>query len=322
MPPTVHGLHHVTAIAGDPQENLDFYVGVLGLRLVKKSVNQDVTHTYHLFYADEVGSPGTDLTFFPWPDLPPAALGVGYTVEVPFAVPPGSLDYWQARLAVAGVRLAPRETRFGEAVLPFQDPHGLRLALVETSAKRQFVPWQDGPVPPDCQLRGMHAVRLWERSFKSTEALLTQVMGFKILGDEAGWRRYGAEDSTSGALIELKEMPGERRGQWGTGGVHHVAWRMRDSDEELALRGAIARAGLQPTPQIDRFWFKSVYFREPGGALFELATDGPGFDVDEDRAHLGERLVLPPWLEAQRAQIEAVLPPLGMPQVQPAPGRE
>jgi glyoxalase family protein len=313
MPPSVHGLHHVTAIAGDAQQNLDFYVGVMGQRLVKKSVNQDVTHTYHLFYADEAGSPGTDLTFFPWPDMPPARLGVGFTVEVPFAVPPGSLDYWQERLARAEVTTGARETRFGEPTLPFQDPHGLRLALVETSDPRQFVPWADSPVPPECQVRGMHAVRLWERSFKTTEALLTQVMGFRELGAEDGWRRYGVEGGGSGTLIELKEMAAERRGEWGTGGVHHVAWRVADSDEEMALRGVIQRVGLQPTPQIDRFWFKSVYFREPGGALFELATDGPGFAVDEDPAHLGEQLVLPPWLEPQRPDIEASLPPLMMP---------
>jgi glyoxalase family protein len=159
----------------------------------------------------------------------------------------------------------------------------------------------------------MHAVRLWERSFKTTEALLTQVMGFRELGAEDGWRRYGVEGGGSGTLIELKEMAAERRGEWGTGGVHHVAWRVADSDEEMALRGVIQRVGLQPTPQIDRFWFKSVYFREPGGALFELATDGPGFAVDEDPAHLGEQLVLPPWLEPQRPDIEASLPPLMMP---------
>jgi glyoxalase family protein len=313
MPTSVHGIHHVTAIAGDAQENLDFYVGVMGLRLVKKSVNQDVPDTYHLFYADGAGTPGTDLTFFPWPDMGPVRLGIGFTVEVPFAVPMGSLAYWQERFEKARVAFGKVETRFGETALPFQDPHGLRLALVETNAERQFVPWADSPVPQAHQLRGMHAVRLWERDLEPTEALLTQVMGFERLGAEGGWRRYGVEGGASGNLIEIKELPAERRGEWGVGGVHHVAWRVNDSVEELALRDFIEAVGLRPTPQIDRFWFKSVYFKEPGGALFELATDGPGFERDEAPERLGERLILPPWLEVHRGEIEAALPPLAMP---------
>ena len=313
MQTTVHGIHHVTAIAGDPQENLNFYSGVLGLRLVKKSVNQDVIDTYHLFYADSAGTPGTDLTFFPWPNMPPARLGAGFTVEVPFAIGRGSLGYWQERFTAQGVRAGPLETRFGEAVLPFRDPHGLPLALVEIAAERPFVPWPASPVPAEHQLRGMHAVRLWERDLRPTELLLTRVMGFEPLGVENGWRRYGVEGGGSGKLVELKELPAERRGEWGTGGVHHVAWRVRDDTEEMALRQVLETAGLGPTPPIDRFWFQSVYFREPGGALFELATDGPGFARDEDAAHLGEQLILPPWLEGQRAEIEAGLTPLVMP---------
>jgi glyoxalase family protein len=315
MKPSVHGIHHVTAIAGDPQENLEFYVGTLGLRLVKRSVNQDAPDTYHLFYADGFGTPGTDLTFFPWPALEPAKLGIGFTVEVPFAAPPGGLDYWRERLAAHGVAAGEIEMRFGEKTLPFSDPHGLRLALVELEAEREFVPWPEGPVPPERQLRGMHAVRLWERDLGQTEALLTGVMGFERLGAEAGWTRYGVDGGASGKIVEVREVPGERRGEWGTGGVHHVAWRVEDSAEQMALRANVAQAGLRPTQQIDRFWFKSVYFREPGGALFELATDGPGFDRDEDRAHLGEQLILPPWLEVHRQEIEGVLPPLAMPRV-------
>jgi glyoxalase family protein len=315
MQASVHGIHHVTAIAGDAQENLNFYAGVMGMRLVKKSVNQDAPDTYHLFYADGVGNPGTDLTFFPWPATPPARLGIGYTVEVPFAVPAGALDYWQKRLAKNNVESGKIETRFGEKVLPFKDPHGLQLALVETNDERQFVAWNESAVPPEYQLRGMHAVRLWERDRKPTEILLTQVMGFKPIGVENGWHRYGVEGGASGKIVELKELPNERRGQWGTGGVHHVALRMNDSAEEMTLRDAIAQTGLWPSEQIDRFWFKSVYFKEPGGALFELATDGPGFARDEKLAHLGEQLILPPWLEPQRAAIEAVLPRLEMPRI-------
>ncbi len=313
MKTSVHGIHHVTAISGDAQENLNFYAGVMGMRLVKKSVNQDAPDTYHLFYADGVGNPGTDLTFFPWPSMPPARLGIGHTVEVPFAVPKGALEYWQKRFQQNKVAFGPIETRFAEKVLPFKDPHGLQLALVETDEVREFVAWKESAVPPEYQLRGMHAVRLWERDLKATETLLTQVMGFASVGVEDGWHRYGVDGGTSGKIIELKELSNERRGQWGTGGVHHVAWRMKDSTEEMALRDAIAQTGLWPTEQIDRFWFKSVYFKEPGGALFELATDGPGFDRDEKMEHLGEQLILPPWLEPQRQSIEAALPRLEMP---------
>lgn len=310
---SVHGIHHVTCIAGDAQENLDFYVGTMGMRLVKKSVNQDDPGTYHLFYADGAGTPGTDLTFFPWPRMQPARLGIGLTVEVPFAVPPGSLDYWRERFEQHGVSYSTPETRFGETTLPFEDPHGLQLALVETADERPFVPWENGPVPAEYQLRGMHSVRLWERRLESTETVLTQHMGFTHFGTEDGWHRYGVDGGGSGRLIEVKELPEERRGQWGTGGVHHVAWRVRDSDEEMSVRATLQGAGLRPTPQIDRFWFQSVYFKEPGGVLFELATDGPGFDRDEDPEHLGEHLILPPWLEVHREEIEAALPSLEMP---------
>jgi glyoxalase family protein len=196
-----------------------------------------------------------------------------------------------------------------------RDPHGLQLALVEAKAERPFTAWADSPVPPQHQLRGMHVVRLWERDLRPVEALLTRVMGFQPLGVEDGWHRYGVEEDGSGQLIEVKERPAERRGAWGTGGVHHVAWRVKDAEEQLALRGAIEAVGLSPTPPIDRFWFQSVYFREPGGALFELATDGPGFDRDEDREHLGEQLILPPWLEPQRKEIEATLPALVKPRL-------
>lgn len=316
MATSVHGIHHVTCIAGDAQENLDFYVGVMGLRLVKRSVNQDAPDTYHLFYADGAGSPGTDLTFFPWPQMGPGRLGTGLTVEVSFSIPSGSLRYWQDRLDENGVACRALETRFGETALPFEDLHGLQLALVATDDDPPYVPWEKSPVPPEHQLRRFHAVRLWERRLSQTEALLTQYMGFSLLGTEDGWHRYGADGGGAGKLADIMELPDERSGRWGTGSIHHVAWRARDSQEQMALRDALAAAGVSPTPQIDRFWFKSVYFHEPGGVLFELATDGPGFDRDEDPERLGERLILPPWLEPHRREIEAALPPLQMPQGQ------
>ncbi|MDZ7269151.1 MAG: ring-cleaving dioxygenase [candidate division KSB1 bacterium] len=316
MKHTVHGIHHLTAIAGDAQENLNFYVGVMGLRLVKKSVNQDVPDTYHLFYADGAGTPGTDLTFFPWPGMGPGRAGTDLIVEVPFAVPKGSLKYWRARFDKTGVPYGAVETRFGETTLPFKDPHGLPLALVETDDLRAFVPWGKSPVPEEHQVRGMHTVRLWERRLAPTAETLTTCMGFSLLGTENGWSRYGVEGGGSGKMIEVKELPRENRGRWGTGAVHHVAWRMQDSAEEMTMRAVLLEAGLFPTGQIDRFWFKSVYFREPGGVLFELATDGPGFDRDEDMERLGEQLILPPWLEPQRPQIEAALPRLEMPKLE------
>jgi glyoxalase family protein len=313
MTPTVHGLHHITCIAGNAQENLDFYVGVLGMRLVKRSVNQDAPDTYHLFYADGAGSPGTDLTFFPWPAMGPGRLGTGLAVEVSLAVPSGSLTYWQDRLDRHGVSHGAVENRFGEANLPLVDPHGLALTLVETASARDFTPWDGSPVPAGRQVLGLHSVRLWERRLAPTETLLTTHLGFTLVGEEGGWRRFAAEGGGSGAFVDLREMPDERPGAWGTGSVHHVAWRVADIEEELAVAEAVAQVGLRTTSPIDRFWFKSVYFREPGGTLFELATDGPGFARDEDPAHLGETLILPPWLEQHRRAIEAGLPPLVMP---------
>jgi glyoxalase family protein len=308
----VHGIHHVTAIAGNAQENLTFYAGVLGMRLVKRSVNQDDPGTYHLFYADAAGSPGTDVTFFPWTRMAPSRRGAGMVGEIALAVPRGSLAWWRERLGEHGVPLMEEESRFGEPVLPFRDPHGLPLALVEIAEDRQFAVWDASPVPPEHQIRGVHAVRIQERVLAPTVELLEGVMGFSRVATEDGWHRWAAGEG-SGAYADLQEAPEAPLGRWGTGAVHHVAWRVRDDEEELAVRAAIEGAGLTPTPVIDRFWFRSVYFKEPGGTLFELATDGPGFARDEDPEKLGEKLVLPPWLERNRREIEAALPPLEVP---------
>lgn len=309
----VNGLHHITAIAGPAQENLDFYLGVLGMRLVKKSVNQDDPGTYHLFYADAEGRPGTDLTFFPWAQLAPPRLGHGLAVEVGLEVPFGSLPYWAARLQKYGARLDPEETRFGAKVLPVTDPHGLRLALTEGNQQstRPFTPWEDSSVAAEHQVRGLHHGRLWERDEAATVRFLTGVLGFERLGSEHGWTRYGFKDAWG--AVDIREARDVPRGAWGVGSVHHLAWRVDDDAHQLAVRGQIENAGTGATPVIDRFWFRSVYFREPGGVLFELATDGPGFAADEDPSHLGESLVLPPWLEASRTRIEEVLPPLRTP---------
>lgn len=310
---SITGLHHVTCIAGDAQENVDFYSGALGMRLVKKSVNQDSPDTYHLFYADGDGHPGTDITFFPWPAMPPAKPGIGLSMEVSLAIPVGTADYWSDRLREHGVVTGATETRRGSVALPFTDPHGLPLTLHETADEREFTPWRDGPVPAEKQIRGLHSVRLWERDLALTASFLTGVLGFVDLGREGEWSGFGLGSGGSGKYLEIRELPDAERGRWGTGGVHHVAWRVPDDNAELAMRERIDQARRRPTEVIDRFWFKSVYFLEPGGVLFEIATDGPGFAIDEDPATLGEHLVLPPWLESQRAEIESALPAINPP---------
>jgi glyoxalase family protein len=305
----ITGIHHVTCIAGDAQENLDFYTNVLGMRMVKKSVNQDSPDTYHLFFADGEGHPGADLTFFPWPKMPGATQGFGLAMEVALAVPTGSLAFWSERLAAHGTVPESPATRFGERVLPFTDPHGLAVTLVETRDPREFTPWARSPVAPERQIMGLHSVRLWERELRATSAFLVDVLGFHAAGEEDGWHRFALGAGGSGTHLDVREA-GASRGAWGVGAIHHVAWRVADEADQIAVRERVANARRRPTEVIDRFWFKSVYFLEPGGVLFEIATDGPGFTADEDVATLGEKLVLPPWLEPSRAAIEAGLPPL------------
>jgi glyoxalase family protein len=311
--PSVHGLHHITAIAGPAQENLDFYAGILGMRLVKRSINQDDPGTYHLFYADAEGHPGTDLTFFPWANMAPPRRGHGLAVEVALEVPAGSLDWWSARLTKYDVTVSPVERRFGESVLPLVDGHGMRLALVEPAGgrRRDFAPWTGSPIPESRQIRGLFGAQVWEREAAPTVTFMRAALGFQELGREGEWVRYGFPEAPG--VLDVRETPDERRGAWGVGAVHHLAWSVADLDEELLVRQQVEAAGGHATEVIDRFWFKSVYFKEPGGVLFEIATRGPGFAVDENPAHLGETLVLPPWYEPARREIEGVLPPLTMP---------
>ncbi len=312
---SVNGLHHVTAISGPAQENLDFYAGVLGMRLVKKSVNQDDPGTYHLFYADAEGRPGTDLTFFPWAQMAPARPGHGLATEVQLAVPPGALDWWAERLGRYGAALAAVESRFGERALPLRDPHGLAIALVEANdaAARPFTPWEAGPVPAERQILGLHGARLRLRELGPSAALLAAALGYEAAETEGEWHRFTVAGGGSGHTLDLAAAPTSHRGFWGTGAIHHLAFRVDDEAHQLEVRDGVERAASRPTPVIDRFWFRSVYFKEPGGVLFELATDGPGFAVDEDPAHLGEALVLPPWLEPSRNEIAGALPELRAP---------
>jgi glyoxalase family protein len=315
----VHGLHHITAIAGAPQENLDFYTGILGMRLVKRSVNQDEPHTYHFYYADAEGHPGCDLTFFPGLTDAAPRPGHGLAVEASLDVPPGSLDYWSSRLEQYGVKTGAIETAFGDTRLPVTDVHGFRLALVERArpARREFTPWEHSPVPADRQIRGLHGARLSEQNADRTSLFLTRLLGLAPMGRDGEWSRFGV--GVLPGVVDVRQAPEPQRGAWGIGSVHHLAWRVRSDEEQLAMRDQLEKAGSRLTPVIDRFWFKSVYFREPGGVLFELATDGPGFAIDEPMETLGEDFALPPWLEHRREQFETTLPPLQGPTVRGRP---
>jgi glyoxalase family protein len=253
--------------------------------------------------------------------MPRGRDGTGLTIEVSLAVPSGSLTYWTERLQKHGVKIGAQATRFGERAHPFTDVHGLALALVETSDEREFTPWNGSPVPAEHQIRGLHTVRISERNIAPTDKLLTQGMGFALVAEENGWRRYALGNGGSGRVLDVEELPSVARGAWGTGRVHHVAWRVADDAAELAARKQLHDAGTRTTAVIDRFWFKSVYFNEPGGALFELATDGPGFEIDESAEALGTQLILPPWLEPQRAEIERGLPLLVTPAAEASAAR-
>ncbi len=311
---SVRGIHHVTAIAGDAQRNVDFYVGVLGMRLVKRTVNQDAPETYHLFYADAVGNPGTDLTFFIWPDLAKGRPGTGQTVEVALAVPAGSLERWRERLLAHGTPVGEIGERFGERALPISDPDGMAVTLVESKSPAAVELWKGSPVPEEDQIRGFHGVRLLEADASRTISLLRELFGFVELGCDGGFRRYGLPGGGASRILDIREDFAARGGALGKGSVHHVAWNIGEPGEQEEFRDRVAAFGLSPTQVIDRFWFKSVYFREPGGALFEAATAGPGFLVDESNEDLGNRLILPPRFEPYRSEIEAILPPFELPQ--------
>ncbi|NKE35637.1 ring-cleaving dioxygenase [Natronococcus sp. JC468] len=323
------GLHHVTAIAGDPQRNADFYVGTLGLRLVKRTVNHDDPGTYHLYFGDGEGTPGTNVTFFPWTDEGrPGQFGAGQPQTIAYRIPPGSVDYWRDRLESRDVAVD-REDRFGETVLRFEDPDGIGLELVAASEAQRTsdnasgntaggasnaTPWTEGPVSAEHQLQGFHAVTLAIGSFDATAAVLTDVLGYELEDEADGRRRYRAAAGGPGSIVDLVETD-LGRGQMGVGTVHHVAFAAADVEEQQRWREAFADHGLSPTEVIDRKYFRSIYVREPGGVLFEMATTGPGFAVDEDPTELGSELVLPERLEDERERIEAQLPPFDGPTV-------
>ncbi|MFS0728139.1 ring-cleaving dioxygenase [Paenibacillus sp. 1P07SE] len=305
---TMHttGIHHITAFARDPQAGVDFYAGILGLRLVKRTINFDAPEVYHLYFGDHAGSPGTIITFFPWPDSRKGKVGGGQVGITTYAVPPGSLDFWEARLRRYGISVM-KATRFGEHYLQFSDNEGLRLELVERAAGERSE-WSFGGVPADKAIKGFGGAVLFSANAAKTMELLESVMGLSRLGSDQGYVRF----QSAGEIGNLIDVP-EADIEWGAGGagtVHHIAWRAADYEEHEAWQQEVFRAGYQPTQIIDRQYFNAIYFREAGGILFEIATDPPGFAHDEPAETLGERLMLPAWLEENRAQIEANLLPI------------
>jgi glyoxalase family protein len=306
----MHGIHHVTAIAGKPGTNLDFYTHVLGLRLVKKTVNFDDPGTYHLYYGDEGGSPGTILTFFPWRHAAAGRGGIGFTQATAFRVPAQSIAFWTHRFIAKGVRHETPVKRFGDTVIDFYDPDEMSLTLVGVAGAEGETAWNSGDVPAEHAIRGFHGVTLLVDGAGPTGAILTDVLGFTEAGRDGALIRFKTE-STAGGFVDIRAAGGFLPGRLGRGSVHHVAFRAADdaAQADMAKR-LIENHGLRPTAQKDRQYFRSIYFHEPGGILFEIATDAPGFTVDEPLVELGTALKLPPFLEPRRGEIEARLPAL------------
>ena len=317
VPADVPGIHHVTAITADVQKNVDFYVTVLGLRFIKKTVNFDVPDTYHLYFGDYVGTPGTAMTFFGWPHLPWRPQGTGQVLNVAFAVPEPSLGYWWDRLRRMGIE-ARNESRFEAQAIVFPDADGIQLELVGQASDDRWQPWLDGPVPLDHAIRGFHSVGLAVAGEEASARFLEEIMGFQAAGMEDTRLRYKTGAGGPGSLLDLLVMPDAPEGEEAAGTVHHVAWRAFDDQHQLGWRDLLVEAGRDVTPVIDRKYFHSIYFREPAGVLFEIATEGPGFTVDESAESLGSALQLPPQYEGRRENLKLNLAPIAAPVVQRA----
>ncbi len=300
------GIHHITALAGDAQRNAEFYVKSLGMRLVKKSVNQDDPGTYHLFYGNANGDPGSGLTFFPWPMAQQGKPGVGEAVAVGLAVPSGSMGFWAERFGEQGIEFDGPEERFGKTLLRFKDPDLMQLELVFDDKVNDVPGWPGSTVPEEHGIRGFWSTTLRLREAESTARILEELFGFSLSGEDGDRRLYTTDAPFGSAVIIETAEPAPSAN--GRGIIHHVAFRAKDDDELAEMRTKVLEMGLYPSEHIDRHWFHSVYFRTPGGVLFEIATDGPGYDVDEDADKLGQKLVLPPWLEPKREMIENRLP--------------
>ena len=303
------GLHHITAIAANAQRNLDFYTKVLGLRLVKKTVNFDDPGTYHFYYGNEEGTPGTILTFFPWQHIGQGRNGVGMATEITYAVPENSLDAWKDRLTKFNVPFT-EGTRFGEPFVSFSDPDGLNLSLIVPAKADTRKPWQTTDVKEDIATKGFHSLTLSLRRTDGTASVLTGIFGYRLLAQEGNRYRYVTDAVEHAGIIDLLELPDGKPGYNAAGTNHHVAFRVADDNILMKFREKVVKKGLQITPKIDRDYFFSLYFREPGGVLFEIATDNPGFTVDEPRDQLGTNLKLPKQYEPIRADIEKELPAL------------
>lgn len=303
------GLHHVTAIAGNPQKNVDFYTKVLGLRLIKQTVNFDAPNVWHLYYGDEKGSPASILTFFPWEGVAPGREGTGLTTATAFSVPSESIGWWHERSKALGLKVDNPVQKNGEDVLTLRDPDGMRIELVGTVGDERSG-W-DGvsSIPMEHAVRGLHAVTLSERALDPTASMLTELLGMELDGESAGSARFTMDGGSSGALVDVV-AGGDQRGLQAGGTVHHVAYRAPDIETMTTWQQELQSRGVQVTEIMDRQYFKSIYFREPGGVLFEIATDTPGFDIDEPLLELGKKLMLPPWLEPSREQIAASLTPI------------
>jgi glyoxalase family protein len=305
------GIHHVTSIAGSARRNLDFYTGTLGLRLVKKTVNFDDPSAYHLYYGDAAGRPGTILTFFPWESAAPGRLGVGEAQETVFSIPEGSIGYWTQRLVEKAVAHDPPAKRFGATTIAFKDQDGVRLGLTGAKEVQAKPGWSAGGIPAEHAIRGFHSVSLLLAEAGPTAAILTDVFGFAASGSEGPTQRFQAPGMDIGGILDLRTAGEFLPARQGAGSVHHIAFRAADDAEQAAMVRKLAdNHHLRTTEQKDRNYFRSVYFREPGRVLFEIATDPPGFAIDESPDSLGQALKLPPFLEARRAAIEAALPKL------------
>ncbi|MFC6996675.1 ring-cleaving dioxygenase [Rufibacter roseus] len=304
------GLHHITAIANMAKKNVDFYTNVLGLRLLKKTVNFDDPGTYHLYYGDEKGSAGTILTFFPYEGARRGSAGTGMATNIAYAVPEGSFDFWIDRFEKHNVIYNKPSEKFGEKYLTFLDPDGLKLELVVPKNLDSRTPWETEEVKAEVATKGFHGVTLTLRDIKPTAAVLTNVLGYKLLEQSGNRYRYITDAVDAAAIIDLVELPNEARGIGGAGTNHHIAFRVKNEEVLMYFQEKVQRSGLSITNKIDRNYFYSLYFREPGGVLFEIATDNPGFGIDEPWDQLGQMLLLPPQYESRRADIEAVLPKL------------
>jgi glyoxalase family protein len=307
MPKPIAGLHHVTAIASDPQRNLDFYTEVLGLRFVKRTINFDDPGTYHFYFGDDAGAPGTILTFFPWPGAARGSFGIGETAATSFSVPLPSIGFWETRLLNAGIPAERICKRFDEEAVSFADPDGMRLELVGHAGARESRAPRTSNIPAEHSIRGFFGVTLCEGGFARTAAVL-EVMGLHKIAEIGNRYRFAADGNALGNHVDLLVEPDLRHGRLGAGSVHHIAFRAADDASQLEWRDVLVAASLDVTPVLDRTYFLSIYFREPGGVLVELATDPPGFAFDESIDALGETLKLPPWLESRRSRIEAALP--------------